>query len=128
MKTKNNKTKNNRTKKITINSKQKFINSILKEWSKQTNGGSITKDNSKYKNDYYLSFTKNSDYYYHIHLILHKFNRTHSKKNNIQYILKKLNKRKIMIVHSQVFNIDIFSDPASIVKEMIKNYKLFRDY
>ena len=61
-KTKHNKIKKNKTLKITISSKTKFINQILKEWKKQTNGTFMMDKHTEFKYDYYLLFSNYDDY------------------------------------------------------------------
>ena len=67
--------KKNKTKrKITYVSKNNFINTLLKEWTRQTNGGNVKMDTrTQYAHDYYLSLDKYNNYDVHVHLILHHF-------------------------------------------------------
>ena len=117
--TRKKKTKNRHS--ISYNTKHNFVKKLIQEWKKQTRGGCVEKDQTTiYINDYYLSLTKKCDYYNHIHLILHNFDKTHDNHNNIIYLLKKRLSNRV--IHSNVFRISIFSVPAIIVKHMIKHY------
>ena len=50
--------------------KQQYINEIIEEWRKITNGGAVIKEtDSFFKGDYYLS-NNEENYYSHIHLII----------------------------------------------------------
>ena len=117
--TRRNKIKKNKTLKITKDNKKKFIKQLLKEWEKQTNGRVVMDTKTKYKYDYYLLFSNYDDYDNHIHLLLNNIN------NNIFYMMKKYNKNTSKIRHSNKFKINIFSDPAKIVYNMIQNYNEF---
>lgn len=89
-----------------------FIKKILFEWSIQTNKGNITLDgNGRYKNDYYLSFSRTSDYYSHIHLIVDAYN------CDLCYLVKKNNN------HSILHKIDKNKNVKDIIKKMIDEYK-----
>jgi hypothetical protein len=119
---KNNKTRKN---KITFIEKNHFIQEILKEWVKQTHGHYKRDISSPYEDDYYLSFTKYHDYFNHIHVVLKKFKQNHNLHNNILYVMKKYDLKKEKVDHSKEIKINIFSDPAKIVHNMIKNYADF---
>ena len=116
--TRRNKIKKNKTLKITKDNNKKIIKQILKEWKKQTNGRVVMDTKTEYKYDYYLLFSNYDDYDNHIHLLL---NNT----NNIFYMMKKYNKNTLRILHSNKFKINICSDPAKIVYNMIQNYNEF---
>ncbi len=102
---------------ITYYKKKHFINYLLREWYKQTNGGFIKYENnpiSNYTGDYYLCIDKeNTNHYSHIHLFIT------SKKYDISYIIKRNNK------HSKLYIIDKNKNVKSTVKEMIYNYYNF---
>jgi hypothetical protein len=132
-----NKTKSRKTKKrtitrtikkrlITTHLKKKFIDNILSNWKKYTRGN-VKKDTTTiYKNDYYLSFSKISDYFNHIHLVLHNNCTCYDNNdNNIIYVMKKFDKEKQQIIHSNEVKINIFSNPDKVVLNMIKNYDKF---
>jgi len=127
-KTKKNTIKKNRTykkNKITIKRKTKFIHEILKQWKKQTKGA-IEKDKTTiYEYDYYLSFDKIPNRNNHIHLALKDFHYNDNIHNNLIYIMKKYDINKSKIVHSQPIRINIFSEPAKIVNNMIIRYNKF---
>ncbi len=90
----------------------KFIKNLLFEWSIQTYKGNITLDgHSNFKNDYYLSFGRNLDYYSHIHIIIGAYN------CDLCYVIKKNNN------HSIVHKIDKNKNVKDIVKKMIDEYK-----
>jgi hypothetical protein len=116
----------NKTYKITFVKKEKFIQSILKEWSKK---GHYKKDKiTIYQDDYYLSLNKKDDFYNHIHLILKNFPTNHNSHNNIIYVMKKMDtKNKNAVVHSKEIKISVFSDPKKVVRNMIKKYKEFSE-
>ena len=113
--------------KITYNIKHTFINKLLKEWKEQTNGLVYRDQMGSYKNDYYLTFIKKGGYNNHIHLILKNFNDNHNT-NNILYMLKYFNKDTNEIVHSSDYKIQIYSNPQTVVKNMIQRYKKFVEY
>jgi hypothetical protein len=117
------KNKNNKTKKYPISflQKKKFVNNIIKEWVKQTNGSYAIDKTTKYKNDYYLSFGKKGDYYNHIHIVL---NPHHINDNNLLYVMKKYNIKTKNIEHSNI-KISILSDPSKAVRNMIQYYAKF---
>jgi|688.fasta_scaffold886302_1 hypothetical protein len=124
-KSKHNKIKKNKTLKITKSSKAKFINQILKEWKKQTNGTVVMDTQTQFKYDYYLLFSNYDDYDNHIHLLLKNFKCDHNTNNNIIYMMKKYDTTTSKIVHSNKHQISILSDPAKIVYNMIQNYNNF---
>ena len=72
-----------------------------------------------------MYFRRKNSFYYHIHLVLHNFVKTHSFYDNFFYILKKYDTHKNKIIHSKEFKIGIFSDPKEVVKDMISEYKEF---
>ena len=123
--TRRNKIKKNKTLKITKDNKKKFIKQLLKEWKKQTNGSFVMDTETEYKYDYYLLFSNYDDYNNHIHLILNKLHYNDNINNNIFYMMKKYNKNTSRILHSNKFKINIFSEPAKIVYNMIQNYNEF---
>ena len=112
-------------KNIKINKKERLIKNIIKEWKHQTNGKAGRDTEGHYINDYYLYFRRKNSFYYHIHLVLHNFVKTHSFYDNFLYILKKYDTYKNQIVHSKKFKIGISSDPKEVVKDMISEYKEF---
>ena len=113
--------------KITYSIKHSFINKLLKEWKEQTNGFVYRDQMGSYKNDYYLTFFKKGGYNNHIHLILKNFNDNHNT-HNICYMLKYFNKDTNKIIHSSDYKINIYSNPKTVVKNMIHRYKKFSDY
>ena len=111
----------NKTYKVTHSKKKKFVQAILKEWSKV---GSYERDKMTiYEDDYYLSFHDKDDFYNHIHLILKNF---HNNDNNIKYVMKKMDNQG-KITHSKVIKISVFLDPKKVVHNMIQNYKEFSE-
>ena len=72
----------------------------------------------KNKNDYYLTFARKGGYNNHIHVILKNFNDNHNT-SNICYMLKYLNKDTNEIVHSQEYKIIIYSNPKTVVKNIL---------
>lgn len=113
----------NKTKrKITYVSKKNFINELLKEWMKQTNGGNIKIDTTtQYAHDYYLSLDNYHNYDIHVHLILHHFRENKNTKNNIEYVFKKYKN-----IHSGVFSINLNNDnPRKVVKKFHKDFLFF---
>jgi hypothetical protein len=123
--TKRNKIKKNKTLKTTKDNKNRIVAQILKEWKKQTNGSFVMDTETEFKYDYYLLFSNYDDYNNHIHLILNKFHYNNNINNNIFYMMKKYNKNTSRIRHSNKLKINIFSDPAKIVYNMIQNYNEF---
>lgn len=116
------KIKNNRTKKhTTYHKKTLFVKSIIREWLKQTQG-TIQKDNSEYKDDYYLAFNKRDSYNNHLHLILKGYKNGF---NNIIYVMKKEDTDTKKVVHSHEIKISIFSQPSIVVSNMIQRYLKF---
>jgi hypothetical protein len=124
-----NKSKSGKTKKrkITYSIKHTFINELLREWKEQTSGFVFMDQMGSYKNDYYLTFARKGGYNNHIHVILKNFNDNHNTRN-ICYMLKYLNKDTNEIVHSQEYKIIIYSNPKTVVKNMIRRYKKFANY
>lgn len=115
-----NKNKNKTIKhKVSLLKKREFIKAILKEWIKQTNGFYEKDIITHYKNDYYLSFNKNGDFYNHIHLILNNL-------NDIKYVMKKMDINDKKVIHSKGIKMNTFSDPVKVVRNMIKNYNHFK--
>ena len=121
----------NKTRKITLNKKTNFVKKILKEWTRQTNGGNVAIDDTKYNpdysynNDYYLSIGKKPDRDNHIHLVLKDFGASRNLQNNILYVMKKMDLETNEISHSGEFNISIHADEKQIVKKMIHAYLRF---
>lgn len=113
--------------KITFNMKYLFINKLLKEWKEQTNGFVYRDKMGSYKNDYYLIFMKNGGYNNHIHIILNNFNDNHNT-DNISYMLKYFNKSTNKIIHSSYYKIHIYSNPKTVIKNIIQRYNKFRGY
>ena len=109
--------------------KQKFINEIIKEWQKITNGGNIKQDNNEnFKGDYYLSINDKHNTGSHIHLIIvdnifknldTKYKETRS---DLCYITKKYN------LHSEKQFIDKNKTPKSIVEDMYRELYFFKSY
>ena len=107
--------------------KQKFINEILEEWRKITNGGNVEQDNYvNFKGDYYLSINSD-DYYSHIHLIIvdrifknpdENFKQTC---HNLCYMAKKYN------LHSELHIIDQNKSPKTIAEDMYHELYNFKD-
>ena len=107
--------------------KQKFINEILEEWKKITNGGAVIKDeDANFKGDYYLS-NNLDDYYSHIHLIINNCSFKNHDKNykntcyNLCYMAKKYN------LHSQLHIIDQNKSPKTIAEDMYHELYNFKD-
>lgn len=123
--TRRNKIKKNKTLKIIKDDKKKFIKQLLKEWKKQTNGRVVMDTKTEFKYDYYLLFSNYNDYNNHIHLLINNFHYNNNNINNIFYMMKKYNKNTSRIVHSNKFKINIFSNPAKIVYNMIQKYNEF---
>ena len=107
--------------------KHAFINKLLKELKLQTNGFVYRDQMGSYKDDFYLTFFKKGGYNNHIHLILKNFNDNHNT-HNICYMLKYFNKDTNKIIHSSDYKINIYSNPKTVVKNMIHRYKKFSDY
>lgn len=115
----------NKTLKVPFTKKQQFIKAILKEWSKK---GYYERDNMTiYQDDYYLSFKKKEAFYNHIHLILKNFSTKHNNRNNIIYVMKKIDPKTGDIVHSKEIKLNIFSDPKKVVNIIIRRYKEFNE-
>ena len=110
--------------KITYTIKSLFINKLLNEWVVQSNGFVYRDLIGLYKNDYYLTFSKKGGYNNHVHLILKNFNDNHNT-NNICYMLKYFNKNTNKIIHSSDYKIHIYSNPKTVVKNIIHRYKKF---
>ena len=107
--------------------KQKFINEIIEEWRKITNGGAVKKDTeTKYKGDYYLS--NNADNYYsHIHLIIidRIFKNPEEKYEKTCYSLCYMAKKYDL--HSQLHIIDENKSPKTIAEDMYRELYFFQD-
>ena len=106
--------------------KQKFINEIIEEWQKITNGAVIKETDPNYKGDYYLSDNTN-DYYSHIHLIIENSiyklpdKRYTDTCSNLCYMAKKYD------LHSELHIIDQNKSPKNIVEEMYRELYFFKD-
>jgi hypothetical protein len=107
--------------------KQQFINEILEEWKKITNGGAVIKESDPiFKGDYYLS--NNADNYYsHIHLIIvdnifknpeENFKQTC---HNLCYMAKKYD------LHSELHIIDQNKSPKTIAEDIYRELYFFQD-
>ena len=107
--------------------KYKFINEIIEEWKKITNGGGVEEDNyGNFEGDYYLSMN-NINYYSHIHLIIvDRVFKTPDPKYkdtcyDLCYIAKKYN------LHSELHIIDQNKSPKSIVEDMYRELYNFKN-
>jgi hypothetical protein len=109
---------------ITYKIKETFINQLLYNWKKYTNGNISIDKNKDFKHDFYFSFTNKDDYNNHIHLETKHFYENQNLYNNIAYKMKRLDFKK-GIVHSNTFKINVFSDPEIVVKNMIEKYAEF---
>ena len=115
------KTRKNKNRTIQYKTKKAFVDKILYQWRKQTNGGNIKIDTTtQYIHDFYLSLDKDHAKHYHIHFILHHFIDDHNLKNNLGYVVKYYNK------HSTLKELSIYDNPIKIVKNMIKEMKVFK--
>lgn len=108
--------------------KHKFINEIIEEWGKITNGGLIQQDkNGNFKGDYYLSINNKSDSDSHIHLIIvdnifkKKDNRYKDTCFDLCYTAKKYN------LHSELYYIDQNKSPKTIVEDMYRELYFFKN-
>jgi len=113
----------NKTFKNYYKRKIQFVNNIITNWKKIVHGNIHIDNKTIYKYDFYLSFTGKNDYYNHIHLALHKGEINYKNNNTIIYIMKTINKNKI--IHSKPYTISIFSNPKTVVLNMINNYIKF---
>jgi hypothetical protein len=106
--------------------KQKFINEIIEEWQKITNGAVIKETDPTYKGDYYLSDNAN-DYYSHIHLIINNNIFKNPDKRykdtcyNLCYMAKKYD------LHSELYIIDQNKSPKTIAEDMYRELYFFKD-
>ena len=108
--------------------KHKFINEIIEEWEKITNGGFIKQDkNCIFKDDYYLSINNKQDSDSHIHLIINdniikkQDNRYKDTCFNLCYTAKKYD------LNSELHFIDQNKSPKSIVEDMYRELYFFKD-
>ena len=107
--------------------KQQYINEIIEEWRKITNGGFVKHDDyTEFKGDYYLS--NNADNYYsHIHLIINDINFTKPDEKyketcyNLCYMAKKYD------LHSELHIIDQNKSPKTIAEDMYRELYNFKD-
>ena len=119
------KTKTRKNLKLTIPRKKQFIQSILRQWKKQTVIGHYYRDTtSRYKDDYYLCLHLN-DYYNHIHIVLNNFKTNYNLHNNILFVMKKGDCEDDNIVHSNEIKTSIFSDPEKVVHNLIRRFDEF---
>ena len=107
--------------------KQKFINELIEEWQKITNGGAVIKDDhTNFKGDYYLS-NNFDNYYSHIHLIINDiiFKNPEDKYEqpcyNLCYMAIKYD------LHSELHYIDQNRSPKVIVEDMYRELYYFKD-
>ena len=125
---KNKNTKKNKTRRQSLFCKKKhFIKELLYNWKKQTHGGCFEKDKTtQYINDYYLSLKKKCDYNNHIHLVLHNYEVKHNNTKSVFYLIKKINNTTGVISHSTVVEISIFSNPAKVVQDMLRQFAKYK--
>jgi hypothetical protein len=121
---KNKTSKTNTYKNKIIDKKAKFIQNILNEWKKQTNGFIEKDKDGRYKNDYYLDLNNAPNYNNHIHLILHNFAMNHNTRD-ILCMMKKFNIPDEKVIHSKPYKVNINSDPKTVVRNMILKYDQF---
>ena len=124
-KTSKNKTSKNKTSKnrILYKKRKDFVDKILYEWIKQTNGRVHMDTTTQYIHDYYLSLNNKDDYEYHVHLALHHYNeKDNINKKHIRfgYIFKKYKNQ-----HSKFKLISIYDNPQKLVKKMIQEFKKY---
>jgi len=107
--------------------KQQFINEIIEEWQKLTNGGAVIKETDPiFKGDYYLS-NNTDNYYSHIHLIIvdNIFTIPDKSNNgschNLCYMAKKYD------LHSELHIIDQNKSPKTIAEDMYRELYFFTD-
>ena len=93
-----------------------FIQEILEEWKKKTNGYVKYAKGPHYRGDYYLSFTNMYDSNTHIHFITstHPFVKTEC--DDLCYIVKRND------IHSDIHYIDENNTSEQIIQEMLVNY------
>jgi hypothetical protein len=99
-----------------------FIQEIVKEWKKKTNGYIKLDDVDEYMGDYYLSINNENTYSSHIHFITKKTPCTQKQCRyctSLCYVVKKNN------LHSELYNINENKTPKQIVQEMLENYNSF---
>lgn len=120
-----NRCKTKKIKTININNKKEFINNLIYYWIKYTNGNVKIDKTPIYAEDYYFSYYKDHDYDNHIHLILKGFNYNNNTHNNIKYVIKKMNIKSNKIEHTMPYKISIYSNPETVIKNMIKNHDKF---
>lgn len=119
------KRKTKKLKKINKTNKKVFIDDLIYYWKKYT-GGYVKIDKTPiYAEDYYFSYYKDHDYDNHIHLILKGFNYNNNTHNNIKYVIKKMNIKSNKIEHTMPYKISIYSNPETVIKNMIKNHDKF---
>ena len=115
------KTIKHKSRPILYKTKKTFVDKILYQWRKQTNCGNIKIDTTtQYIHDFYLSLGKEHSKHYHIHFILHHFIDDHNLKNNLGYVVKYYNK------HSALSPLSVYENPIKIVKNMLKEMKVFK--
>ena len=108
--------------------KQQFINELIEEWQKITNGGNVKQDDHReFKGDYYLSINKTHNYYSHIHLIINDIIFKNPEENNdvtcynLCYMAKKHD------LHSELHIIDQNKSPKTIAEDMYRELYFFKD-
>ena len=107
--------------------KQKFINEILEEWKKITNGGVVIKDTeTNFKGDYYLS-NNSDDYYSHIHLIIVDNILKKPEENYKETCYKLCYMAKKYNLHSELHIIDQNKSPKTIAEDMYRELYFFKD-
>ena len=107
--------------------KQKFINEILEEWKKITNGGVVIKDTeTNFKGDYYLS-NNSDDYYSHIHLIIVDNILKKPEENYKETCYKLCYMAKKYNLHSELHIIDQNKSPKTIAEDMYYELYNFKD-
>ena len=108
----------------TLKNNKKYINQILSEWKKQTNGNVHKDTTTIYKGDYYLSLSKHHEYNTHVHLITHNFYKDDDTKillpMKFGYLLKKYKN-----IHSKPNIINKKINPKETVSIMIKKFNTF---
>jgi hypothetical protein len=106
--------------------KKFFVQTIIEEWKRKTNGHIRCDHGKHYSGDYYLSPYRNKNSDTHIHLITEKRSfvkvkesETFRKCTYLCYIIKRND------IHSQIHYIDENKSSEQIVYEMLENYNEF---